>query len=109
MTIAMLGLEDEVRGFALAGVQTTVCHGPAEAGFALDRIDRDGNVALLVVSRAIAEALPARIERLRNRMEPPIVIVLEDGRTRGREDESARRGGAAPRITDERSHGGAPD
>jgi vacuolar-type H+-ATPase subunit F/Vma7 len=77
MTMAVIGSADEVRGFALAGVEAVACGTAAEAAAALDALAQHPRVAVLIVTQAIADALPASIERLQNRVEPPIVIVLD--------------------------------
>ena len=74
MRLVVAGRPREVRGFAVAGVDTIPCDTPAEALATLDSLGTD--VGLLIVPQWLAQAAGHRLARLQERKGPPVVLVL---------------------------------
>ena len=74
MRLVVAGRAHDVRGFAVAGVETVSCETAMHAQAALDSLAPD--VALFIVSRWFAHATGDRLTRLRERKGPPVVFVL---------------------------------
>jgi vacuolar-type H+-ATPase subunit F/Vma7 len=75
----LLGTEQDVRGFALAGVEGHVCATPGEAAEAAAAVRGRSDVALVLVSREVARLAPAEVVRLEGVDAPPAVVVLAGG------------------------------
>jgi vacuolar-type H+-ATPase subunit F/Vma7 len=76
MQIRLIGDSHDAIGFGLAGVVGTACHTRPELLQALDDVEHDADVALLVLSSEAAALGPDVIERLRGSVHLPITIVL---------------------------------
>jgi len=77
--IVVLGDADDVRGFALAGVEGQVCQDLGAAESALAQIGaRAGEVGLLLISAAVAGFAPSAVERLRRQEGGPAVVILPE-------------------------------
>lgn len=76
MISVLLGTEQDVRGFSLAGVESRACGTPGEVAEAAAALHSRSDVALILVSRAVARLAPAEIAHLEGVGGPPAVIVL---------------------------------
>jgi len=77
--IVLLGDADDVRGFALAGVEGHVCHDQGAAESALAQIARHAaEVGLVLVSPAVAGLASHALERLYRQEEGPAVLMLPE-------------------------------
>jgi vacuolar-type H+-ATPase subunit F/Vma7 len=75
--ILVLGDAEDVRGFALAGVEGRVAEDAETARAVLERGDGEGRpVGLLLLSERIARLLPREVDRLVRSERPPAVLVL---------------------------------
>jgi vacuolar-type H+-ATPase subunit F/Vma7 len=80
MRIVVAGRVDDVRGFTLAGVETACCDtAPAAAAILTSLGAADPPIGLLIVSPWLASVAPDRLQRLRGRKGPPIVLMLPGG------------------------------
>jgi vacuolar-type H+-ATPase subunit F/Vma7 len=71
-----IGRADDIRGFALAGVETARCESLQEAGALLAQVGVDATVGLIVVPSWVDRGAPAAIARVRARRRAPVVVVL---------------------------------
>jgi vacuolar-type H+-ATPase subunit F/Vma7 len=78
MRLVVAGRADEIRGFALAGVETAECHSVEHANAVLSGVSRD--VGLLIVSAWVAQAAEDRLRAVRDRKGPPVVLTLPGDR-----------------------------
>jgi vacuolar-type H+-ATPase subunit F/Vma7 len=79
---ALAGPED-VRGFALAGVEGSACAVPGQARAMLRELlrDREANgIGLLLLSGAAAREACGEVRELRRSGAPPLVVILPDER-----------------------------
>ncbi len=92
MKIVLLGDADDVRGFALAGVDGHVCQDRGAVESALARIGAHAaEMGLVLISAAVAGLASRAIERLRAQEGSPAVIILpETDSGQGRSDRSDR-------------------
>jgi vacuolar-type H+-ATPase subunit F/Vma7 len=74
MRLLVAGRARDVRGFAVAGVETVPCETAPQARAAIDDLGDD--VGLFVVSQWFEQATGDRLARLRGRKGPPVVLVL---------------------------------
>ena len=74
MKLIVAGRASEVRGFALAGVETIACETTERATAIVDGLGTD--VGLLIVSDWFAQAAAPRLSLLRARKGPPVVLTL---------------------------------
>ena len=77
MTLVVIGRDEEVTGFALAGVTTLVCNSPGDAGQAIDRVAAPGSgCGLVLVTPWIARHAARALDSARQRKGPPVVAVI---------------------------------
>ena len=76
MIAALLGTEHDVRGFALAGVEGSVCRTATATASAAAALRARTDVALILVSRSVARLAPAEIAALEGVDGPPALVVL---------------------------------
>ncbi len=74
MRALLLGTPDDVRGFALAGVTGLACLDAGDVERAAAAVKARDDVALVLVSQAVAKLSPQAIASLAG--EPPAVVVL---------------------------------
>jgi vacuolar-type H+-ATPase subunit F/Vma7 len=75
--IVLLGTDEDVLGFGLAGVAGEVCSTPREVRRALAAIDaRSVQPALLLVSSAVEQIAPQEFADRWMRVNGPVVVVL---------------------------------
>jgi vacuolar-type H+-ATPase subunit F/Vma7 len=76
-TIFLLGTEEDVLGFGLAGVAGAICATPRDVKRALAAIDaRPVQPALLLVSSAVEQIAPREFVDRWLRVTGPVVVVL---------------------------------
>jgi vacuolar-type H+-ATPase subunit F/Vma7 len=82
MRIVAVGRAVDVRGFALAGVETRCCSTDAEARVAVPRLAAERPAPGLVVLSPWAATVAARaLARIRgDTTRPPVLVVLPEGR-----------------------------
>ena len=85
MRIAIVGTRDEVRGFALAGVEPVVCEDAASIAPTLEQIENDRDLAVILITDHTARVAPDAVRHLEARVTPPIPCRLGAGRERGGE------------------------
>jgi vacuolar-type H+-ATPase subunit F/Vma7 len=73
-----LGRAEDVRGFALAGVETVRCDTPDEAGRLVLSLGAEASVGLVIVPGWIGRAAGRSISSVRNRRRAAIVLVLPE-------------------------------
>ncbi|MGZ6126421.1 MAG: V-type ATP synthase subunit F [Myxococcales bacterium] len=76
MIAVLLGTEQDVRGFALAGVESRACGTAGEVAEAAAALHARSDVALILVSRNVARLAPDEVARLEGVSGPPALIVL---------------------------------
>jgi len=77
---ALAGPED-VRGFALAGVEGSACAVPGQARAMLRELlrDREANgIGVLLLSAAAAREAAGEVRELRRNGAPPLAVILSD-------------------------------
>ena len=74
MRLLVAGRIGEIRGFALAGVDTAACDHEAQARAFVT--DLPGDVGLLIVTAWVARAAGERLRAIRDRKGPPVVLTL---------------------------------
>jgi V/A-type H+/Na+-transporting ATPase subunit F len=78
MRIHVIGGRDLVLGFQLAGIPGDVVTSQAQADELIERAAADPRVAVIVVSRLVAQAAAERIQAVRVREGFPIVIQVPE-------------------------------
>lgn len=73
--LAVVGAEDFLVGFELAGVRKTFKIGE-DARATLDAVMKDPDVGILVVSESTVKTLPEHVQRELSRSTKPVVVVL---------------------------------
>jgi vacuolar-type H+-ATPase subunit F/Vma7 len=76
--ILAIGTTDDVRGFALAGVETVRCRTAQDAETALITIAADPAVALLLVPAWVGQVARAALTRIRSSRRGPLIVVVPD-------------------------------
>lgn len=72
-----MGQPDEVRGFALAGVETAPCRTAQDAGRVFSTLVADrSHVGVIVVSAWVNQAVAGAIAHAREERDAPVVVVL---------------------------------
>jgi vacuolar-type H+-ATPase subunit F/Vma7 len=79
MIALVLGSEEEVRTFALAGVEGYACETPLSLEKAVAAVREREDVALVLVGTRAQELAPAALARLERPDGPPSVLVLPGG------------------------------
>ena len=73
-----LGRLDDIRGFALAGVETARCESAQEGSARINALATDASVAVVVLPAWLGDGAASAIARLRDRPRGPVVVVLPD-------------------------------
>jgi vacuolar-type H+-ATPase subunit F/Vma7 len=73
-----LGRLDDIRGFALAGVETARCETAQEGSALVNALGADATVGLVVVPPWLGHAASSAIAGVRGRRRGPVVVVLPD-------------------------------
>lgn len=76
MKLRVLGNQDAVWGFALAGVHGQIVTTPDELHEALDAALGDGDVGIVLVTEGVADLDRQRIDELVMRSQIPIVVEI---------------------------------
>jgi vacuolar-type H+-ATPase subunit F/Vma7 len=88
MRIAIVGDRNEVRGFALAGVEPIVCEDEASVAQTLERLEEDRHLAVIVITAQTARLAPRQVAHLQERVTPPVPCLLPGGGQPPREGDS---------------------
>lgn len=79
MKLIVVGSEEEVIGFALAGVATAACRSADEAPAVVERaVAADSGAGLVLVSQWTALHAPRAVSAARQRKGPPVVTVMPE-------------------------------
>jgi V/A-type H+-transporting ATPase subunit F len=76
MKILVVGNPEAVLGFSLAGIEGKSATSAEEAGRALDDALAAKDLGIVLVTRDAAEMIGPRMDRLRLRREPPLVVEI---------------------------------
>lgn len=76
MRVFVLGHEDAVLGFWLAGVEGEILADPAQAVARLEELHRGGEVGLVVITSDLARGMGRQLEEFRSRYTLPIVLEI---------------------------------
>jgi vacuolar-type H+-ATPase subunit F/Vma7 len=77
MTLIVVGREDEVTGFALAGVAVAACRTPDEAAITVERAAAAGSgCGLVLVSPWAAQHAARAVRAAQQHKGPPVVTVM---------------------------------
>jgi len=76
MRLYVIGHEDAVLGFSLAGVEGLATRDPQEAIERLEELAADGETGIIIVTSDLAEKLGSEIDALRNRSDVPLVLEI---------------------------------
>jgi vacuolar-type H+-ATPase subunit F/Vma7 len=79
LRLIALGRTNDVRGFALAGVETVTCQTVRQADAALRTLGSDPTVGVVMIPTWVERAIPAAIARVRVRRRAPVLLVLPLG------------------------------
>ena len=81
-----MGQPDEIRGFALAGVETVPCHTAEDARAIFSELVLDrSHVGVIIASAWVNQVAAASVARAREQRDAPVVVVLPlmDGASNG--------------------------
>ena len=73
-----LGRLDDIRGFALAGVETARCESLREGSALVKALSADPSVGVVVVPAWLGYGAASAIAHVRDRRGGPVVVVLPD-------------------------------
>jgi V/A-type H+-transporting ATPase subunit F len=76
MKILVVGNPEAVLGFSLAGIEGKPASSAAEAGRALDEALAAKDLGIVLVTRDAAQMLGPRMDQLRLRRDPPLVVEI---------------------------------
>ena len=76
MSAVLLGDREDARGFALAGVAAVPCGDARALESELGRLATAHDLALVLLSPAVAALAPRALEAFRRRTPAPVVLVL---------------------------------
>jgi vacuolar-type H+-ATPase subunit F/Vma7 len=79
MRVAIVGDADEVRGFALAGVEPIVCEDGTTTAEMLERLEEDRDLGVIVITAHTARLAPRQVAHLQERVAPPVPCLLPEG------------------------------
>jgi V/A-type H+/Na+-transporting ATPase subunit F len=79
MKVLVIGHPEAVLGFSLAGVGGRVASTADEVNQALDEAQASKDVGIVLVTRDVAELIPARMEHLKLRSTVPLVVEIPSG------------------------------
>ena len=78
MRAVALGRLDDIRGFALAGVETVCCETLQEADAMVLALGADATIGLILLPASFAAAASTAIDVVRGRRRAPVVLELPD-------------------------------
>jgi vacuolar-type H+-ATPase subunit F/Vma7 len=73
-----LGRLDDIRGFALAGVEIARCESVVEGSALVNTLAADPSVGVVVVPAWLGSGAASSIGRVREQRRGPVVVVLPD-------------------------------
>ena len=78
MRYFVIGDEDTVLGFRLAGVEGKEVNTPAEAEIAFDKAIDDHDNGILIITERVAELIRSRVDRLLFTQAFPLILEIPD-------------------------------
>lgn len=76
MKVKVIGNQEAVLGFALAGVSGTAAKTAEEAEQALDAAMAEGDLGIILVTQDISHLIEARMDQLKLRSTVPLVVEI---------------------------------
>ena len=76
MKVMVVGNQEAVRGFSLAGVSGIVAHNAEEAGRALDEALAMEDLGIILVTQDISRLIEPRMDQLKLRSTVPLVVEI---------------------------------
>lgn len=83
--------EDVLTGLRLAGIEGELCRDATEVDEAVSRVEKDGDIAVLIVTERCHTLCRERLDALKLSAERPLVNVISDSRGGGSISESITR------------------
>lgn len=80
MKFFVIGDEDTVMGFRLAGVEGEIVRTPEEAQNSLDRAFRTEGVGVILMTERTAQSVREELDRIAGKAELPLIVEIPDGR-----------------------------
>ncbi|NOZ21836.1 MAG: Vacuolar H+transporting two-sector ATPase F subunit [Planctomycetes bacterium] len=78
MRYFVIGDEDTVLGFRLAGVQGRVVDSPGDAGQALDQALDDETIGVIIITERTVEAIRKQVEQAMFEHSSPVIVEIPD-------------------------------
>ncbi|MEW6357903.1 MAG: V-type ATP synthase subunit F [Planctomycetota bacterium] len=78
MRYFVIGDQDTVLGFRLAGIQGEVVDSPDDAGRALDRVLGDQTIGVVILTERTAEAIRKKVEEVIFEQSSPVIVEIPD-------------------------------
>ena len=78
MRFFVIGDEDTVQGFRLAGVEGEVVHGTDEAQDSLNRAMQTDGIGVILISEPVAQSIRAEVERHVYKTSLPLILEIPD-------------------------------
>lgn len=79
---------DAIVGMRLAGIVGTLVRTEAEAEKALDEAVKKEDVAIILINEGLENKIPDTVNNFKNNGGKPLVVVIPDGKSEGRETNS---------------------
>lgn len=76
MRYHVIGDEDTVLGFRYAGIPGDVVETPAEARAALDRANRDSEIAIIIINDYVADQIRPEVNQVRFDQVLPLLVEI---------------------------------
>jgi vacuolar-type H+-ATPase subunit F/Vma7 len=76
MKVVAVGRLDDIRGFALAGVETVRCETLQDAGAMVQALSADASIGLILLPASCAAAASAAIGLVRGQRRAPVILEL---------------------------------
>ena len=81
---------DTYMGFRLAGVDGVVVHTKAELLEALDYVQNNSSIGILLINGALVPLAPERIDRLKLTNSRPLLVEIPDRHGQGRSEDAIK-------------------
>lgn len=76
MKVMVIGNQEAVRGFSLAGVNGKVASTAEEADQALDQALAAGDVGIILITQGVSKLIESRMDQLKLRSTVPLVVEI---------------------------------
>jgi V/A-type H+-transporting ATPase subunit F len=76
MKVMVIGNQEAVRGFSLAGVNGKVASNAEEAGQAIDQALEEEDLGIILVTQDISRLIEPRMDQLKLRSTVPLVVEI---------------------------------